>query len=130
MSDPAWGANFSASLLDSLQNNVIEELWSTLKSSAPPLGARSGCLIEFPAWPQGECRMGPLMAFLGRGKRVLEAVARDGERNLAEISPAELDRQRDELLLAFDIITQREIERICGHCPQGAGCPLRSRRPA
>jgi hypothetical protein len=70
------------------------------------------------------------MVFLGRGKRVLESAARDGERALPEISQAELDRQRDELLLAFDVVTQREIERICGHCPQGAGCPLRSRRPA
>ena len=130
LSDPAWSENFPLALVDALQTNVIEELWSTLRSSTPAHGARAGYLIEFPAWPTGECRVGPLMVFLGRGKRVLESAARDGERALPEISQAELDRQRDELLLAFDVVTQREIERICGHCPQGAGCPLRSRRPA
>ncbi len=130
LSDPSWSENFQPALLDALQTNVIEELWSTLRSSAPAHSARAGYLIEFPVWPTGECRVGPLMVFLGRGKRVLESAAREGEKGLAEISPAELDRQRDELLLAFDVVTQREIERICGRCPQGAGCPLRSRRPA
>jgi hypothetical protein len=130
LSDPAWSENFSAPLLDALQENVIEELWSTLKSSAPAHGARPGNLIEFPSWPQGECRVGPLMVFLGRGKRVLESAAREGEKALVDVPAAELDRQRDELLLAFDVVTQREIERICGHCPQGTGCPLRGRRPS
>ena len=130
LSDPEWSANFSTALLGALQDKVIEELWSTLKSSDPAAGARAGSPIEFPNWKQGECRMGPLMAFLGRGKTVLESAAREGEKGLGEIPHAELERQRDELLFAFDIVTQREIERLCGHCPQGAGCPLRSRRPS
>ena len=130
MADPQWSANISSALLAALQDNVIGELWSTLRSSALSRGARPGTLVEFPAWSQGACRVGPLLAFLGRGRSVLEDAARQTEKGLADIPASELSRQRDELLMAFDIVTQREIERICGHCIQGEGCPLRSHRPS
>ena len=122
--DPTWAQSIAPGKLAELMDNVLAQLWAIMR--APPekrsVWPKPG--IEFPRWPNGQCRVGPLLVFLGQGKRVLESVALQAETTLPGISTADLAGQRAELLLAYDLVVQNEIERLCRPCQDGAGCPL------
>ena len=122
--DPAWAESISPAKLAELMDSVLAQLWSIVDAppGARPERARPG--VEFPQWPNSRCRVGPLLVFLGQGKRVLDSVAQQAEATLPGCSAAELSGHRAELLLAYDLVVQGEIERICSNCQDGAGCPL------
>jgi hypothetical protein len=107
-----------------LMDNVLEQLWSILDAPPEARPTRPKPRVEFPRWRDGQCRVGPLLVFLGQGKRVLESAAHQAESTLPDLSAADLSGHRAELLLVYDLVIQGEIEGICGNCQDGAGCPL------
>jgi hypothetical protein len=122
--DPTWAQSIAADKLAEFMNNVLAQLWTIMETPPEKRSARPKPGIEFPRWPNGQCRVGPLLVFLGQGKRVLESVALQAEAALPGVSAADLAGQRAELLLVYDLVVQNEIERLCGPCTEGAGCPL------
>jgi len=122
--DPVWAQNTAPGKMGELMDNVLEQLWAILEAPPEARPTRPKPRVEFPLWRDGQCRVGPLLVFLGQGKRVLELAAHQAESTLSDLASADLSGHRAELLLVYDLVIQGEIEGICGNCRDGAGCPL------
>lgn len=122
--DPVWSQNVEPGAMERLMENVLARLWLILEAPPEARPTRPKAGVEFPKWRGGGCRVGPLLVFLGQGKRVLESIAQQAEAGLTELGTSEMAGHRAELLLVYDLVLQSEIESICGSCRDGAGCPL------
>ena len=117
--EPGWQYVESNPVLLRLMDQVLEELERVLASPSISRWLDRTDPILLPEWNPSLCGLALLVPFLAAGKaalrRVLEARgAGDGAR---------------EVLLAFDAVAQREIERVCRPCRISIDCPFAGRSP-
>ena len=125
--DPGAPSAMPAGEIQQLINDLLEQLWSILRSPSLPRWLREKPPVELPGWNGEGCGLEPLLIFLGTGKRVLAAAAERVQRIEPDTPERERSRLKKQLLLAFDIVAQREIERLCRNCLVEGRCSLGDR---
>lgn len=120
--EPAWGRLESRERLSAAMDVVLEGLWTVLQSSDVPDRVRKTPPVNLPAWSVGACRLDSTLAFLAAGKRSLQVAVHKAQVTQSDLPREERSEQWAELMLAFDIVSQREIDRICGVCYKKKNC--------
>jgi hypothetical protein len=119
---PTWDVRAAPGSVADLMDSILDQLWSIQHTSTLSNWIRRKPSVPLPAWTKGGCGLDPLLVFMTAGKRALLQGARTAEATQADLPASERTRQRDELALAFDVIAQREIERVCGACARRKAC--------
>ena len=122
--EPAWGRLESEEKLTEAVDEVLSGLWSTLGTSDESLMRHRSPPLDIPAWSVGACRLDPTLAFLATGKRAVQVVMHRADATQSDLPRDERSVQWAELMLAFDVVSQREIQRICGVCMKRGQCTL------
>ncbi len=116
-------------------DRFLEGLWALLAASNVPNLVCKVPPAEMPLWGKGACRLNSTLVFIAVGKKAVKAVAQRAEATQSDLPQDERGEQRAELMLAYDVVSQREIQRICGPCFRRSRCsvgeiPEVSRHPA
>ena len=122
--EPAWGRLESPERLAHAMDDVLEGLWAVLRSSNVSNFVRRTPPLDLPPWSVGACRLDSTLAFLAAGKRALQVVVQKAGPTQADLPREERSEQWAELMLAFDVVSQREIQRVCGACFNRSKCAL------
>jgi acetyltransferase len=126
-SDPARTRNIPLEGLQQLMDELLDQTWSILRSPSLPRWLRDWAPVELTGWNGDGCGLEPLLVFLGTGKRILAATAEKVQQSDPGIPRRERARLSRQLFLAFDIVAQREIERLCRNCLVEGRCSLGDR---
>ena len=126
-SDPARTWSIPLEGLQQLMDELLDQTWSILRSPSLPRWLRDRAPVELTGWNGDGCGLEPLLVFLGTGKRILAATAERVQQADPGIPRRELARLSRQLFLAFDIVAQREIERLCRNCLVEGRCSLGDR---
>ena len=121
---PAWGRVEGPEKLGLAMDTVLEALWAVLRASNVANLARRTPPVELPPWSMGACRLDSTLAFLAAGKRALQVVVHRADATQADLPREERSEQWAELMLSFDVVSQQEIQRVCGACFRREKCAL------
>jgi hypothetical protein len=122
--EPAWGRMESPEKLGSAMDSVLEGLWALLHSSNMTHLVGKTPPVDLPPWSIGACRLDSTLAFLAAGKRALQVVVHRADATQADLPREERSEQWAELMLSFDVVSQQEIQRVCGACFRREKCAL------
>jgi len=122
--EPAWKSKGPPAELSSAMDIFLEELWSMLRSSNVTNLVNKVPPVALPVWSHDACRLNSTLVFLAIGKRAVRSIARRVEATQSDLPPDERIDQWSELMLTYDIVSQREIQRVCGACFRKAKCGL------
>jgi len=126
-SDPGRTWKIPVDGLQQLMDELLDQLWSILRSPSLSRWLRDRPAVELTGWNGSGCGLEPLLFFLGTGKTVLAATAEKVQRTEPGMPLRERARLKKQLFLAFDIVAQREIERLCRNCLVEGRCSLGDR---
>lgn len=115
--EPGWQNLESNDDLMALMDQILAQLWSVVRSVSVERWLERPDPVLLPAWSPGRCGLSLLVPFLAAGKTAL----------VEQTAGAESRRRKE--LFFFDIVAQREIERVCRHCRIALDCPFAGRRP-
>lgn len=93
---------------------TLEELFGNLKN--PALRRRLARRVTAFTHTQECCRKNPLIGYFGAGKQAMHEALILIQAATPNLDPVERDASLDELNLALEHISRREIETFCGVC--------------
>ncbi len=122
--EPVWGVIETEEHLADGMDGVLHGLWTVLRTGDVAGVAGRTPPLEIPPWTRGACRLDSTLAFLAAGKRAVQIVVHKADPTQRDLPRQERSEQWSELMLAFDVVSQREIERICGACLRRQQCTI------
>lgn len=125
-----WECAESEVALAGAMDSFLDGLWSLLRSSNVPNLVRKVPPAEMPVWSKSACRLNSTLVFLATGKQAVRSAAQKAEATQADLPEDEQSEQWDELMLAYDVVSQREIQRVCGSCFRRSRCAVGEVRKA
>ena len=103
-------------------DGVLASLWSMLHTSNLANLLKRKASLNLPEWSHKGCRLNAALVFLGTGKRSVEMIAQIVDATQSDLPSPERSEQWAELMLAYDVVSQKEIHRICGKCFRSSKC--------
>jgi hypothetical protein len=122
--EEAWECAQSRPALVGAMDSFLDGLWALLRSNNVPNLVRKVPPAELPIWSRGSCRLNPTLVFLAMGKKAVQIIAQRAEATQSDLPPDERGEQWAELMLAYDVVSQREIQRVCGSCFRRSRCAV------
>ncbi len=122
--EPAWGLIDTPEHLADAMDGVLHGFWAVLRTG--DVAGRCGRMppLDLPPWSTGACRLDSTLAFLAAGKRSVQMVVQKAGATQRDLPREERSVQWSELMLAFDVVSQREIERVCSACLRRQQCVI------
>jgi hypothetical protein len=122
--EPAWGLIDTPEHLADAMDRVLHGFWTVLRTG--DVEGRCGRIppLDLPPWSTGACRLDSTLAFLAAGKRSVQMVVQKAGATQRDLPREERAVQWSELMLAFDVVSQREIERVCSSCLRRQQCVI------
>lgn len=105
-------------------DSFLDGLWALLNSSNVPNLVRNVPPAALPMWSRGSCKLNATLVFLATGKKAVQSLAQRAEATQSDLPPDERSEQWSELMLAYDVVSQREIQRVCGACFRRSKCAV------
>jgi len=125
-----WEFAASEVTLAGAMDSFLDGLWSLLRSSNVPNLVRKVPPAEMPVWSKSPCRLNSTLVFLATGKQAVQSAAQMAEATQSDLPEDEQSEQWAELMLAYDVVSQREIQRVCGNCFRRSRCSVGEIREA
>jgi hypothetical protein len=120
-------ARIPAAALQGAMERTLEQLWSLLRARSVDEWMRGTPAGPLPPWLPSGCALEQLLAFFGSGQRAVELTMAEIERKFPHSTSEQRTRRLIELRLAFNVLVQRGLDRLCGDCPEHERCTLSGR---
>ncbi|HVU25049.1 MAG TPA: hypothetical protein VHE13_13060 [Opitutus sp.] len=123
----ADAAAIPATSLDYAMERTLAQLWSLLRARSADDWMRETEPEPLLPWLPAGCGLEQVLGFFGSGQRALELTLAEIERDFPRSSTESRQHRLIELRLAFNVLVQRGLDRLCGDCPEHEWCTLSGR---
>ena len=115
------GRQIPPEALEVAMDQTLGQLWTLLTKGDRSLeaGVREVPAIMLPPALLGECAFKKFLPYFSSGEEALELVGKELQAVYAGMDAAD----REELRLAWDVMVQCQLQRLCSECAQSAECP-------
>jgi|GEM_PF-4568546 hypothetical protein len=115
------GRRIPSDVLNRAMDQTLEQLWALLGrgTRATEASVREMVEIRLPGTEEGACAFETYLPYFASGEEALELVGKEIE----WLSPRVRGEGREELRLAFDLLVQCQLQRLCGACALSVNCP-------
>jgi hypothetical protein len=115
-------------VLEQAMDRALTQLWRVLHEETAE-SRLAAARAELPVVRPGErCALAAHLPYFNAGQRALELVAGEVERMEPELQDLDTQVQREELVAAFDLLVQCQLEALCQACARAGTCEYSDRR--
>lgn len=117
-----------AEALGAAMDRALTQLWQVLHEGTEE-SRLAVARTELPVLRPGErCPLQAHLPYFNAGQRALELVAGEIERMDPEFQDVRGRLEREELVAAFDLLVQCQLEALCSRCDRAGSCEYSDRR--
>jgi hypothetical protein len=117
-----------ANVLETAMDRALTQLWRVLHEETAERRL-AAARAELPVVrPDERCSLAAHLPYFNAGQRALELVASEVERMEPEFQELDAQVQREELVAAFDLLVQCQLEALCQACARAGTCEYSDRR--
>ncbi len=109
-------------VIDAAMDRTLEQLWRVLDETSTEGRLAAAQVLPPPLPGKRECGLEAHLPYFNAGLRALELIAQEVEREHAPQTGQAPGADCDELLFAFELLVQCQLEELCRTCRRAGEC--------